>query len=105
MTLLEWIESQPFQYNKFNVRQWGSYELQVTIDGRVAQISSVPHGWGWKEKDAFEYILTEMMKQTNFHNGLKSWLNEERFNQVQTIINTPTEVSESVALVPISTNE
>jgi hypothetical protein len=85
MTLLEWIESQPFHYNKVNVRPWGTYELQVIIEGRTAQLAE-PRGWGWSEKDAFESILTDMMKHVNFHQNIKSWLGEERFNQITSIL-------------------
>jgi len=88
MTLLEWIESQPFHYTKVNVRQWGSYELQVNIDGRVAHLPE-PRGRGWSEKDAFEDVLTLMMKQSSFHQNLKSWLGDGRFNQVNDILNPP----------------
>jgi hypothetical protein len=85
MTLLEWIESQPFQYTKVNVRPWGSYELQVSIDGRLSQLPGA-RGWGWTEKRAFEDILTEMMKMTNFHQTLRQWLGDERFNRITSIL-------------------
>jgi hypothetical protein len=92
MKLIEWIESEPFQYTKVNVRPWGSYELQISIDGRVASLAYV-RGWGWKEKDAFEDILTEVMKDVNFHQNLKSWLGDARFNRITTILN-PQEVTD-----------
>ncbi len=85
MTLSDWIDSQPFQYNKVNVRQWGSFELQVTIDGRSAHLTQI-RGWGWSEKDAFQDILTEMMRDVRFHHNLSSWLGQERFVAVLSAI-------------------
>lgn len=85
MTLSEWIDSQPFQYNKVNVRLWGSFELQVTIDGRSAHLTEV-RGWGWTEKDAFQDVLTNMVRDGKFHHNLSLWLGDTRFQEVVSII-------------------
>ncbi len=86
MTLSEWIDSHPFQYNKVNVRPWGSFELQVSIDGRLAHLREI-RGWGWTEKDAFQDILTGMLRDVRFHNTLSSWLGHERFDAAIIVMN------------------
>jgi hypothetical protein len=84
-TLLSWIQSQPFSYSRRNVRNWGTYELEVTLDGKLVHFQT-PHGWGIPENEAFEYALTELWSNDNFRNQLKDWVGDARFDSLTSIL-------------------
>lgn len=89
MNLTDWINDQGFQFQKQNIRPWGTYELVVSLDGKTWAVMPRPFGYGFTEARAFEVILTDSLHDDTFRSHLIGWLGEDRVNQIKTIIETP----------------
>ena len=87
-TLVSWLGAQTFTYNRVNVRNWGTYELQVEFNGKSIHFQK-PHGWGIPEADAFHYTLTELWSNDNFRIQLKDWIGTDRFDSLTSILGGP----------------
>jgi hypothetical protein len=80
-TLREWIETQSFQFKKINERPWGSYELLVIYDGRPCDMGRA-FGWGFTEIQAMELALKEVLKHSNLHPQLITWLGQDKYTEL-----------------------
>jgi len=98
MTLEQWIQNN-IQFRQHNVRPWGTYELLVSQDRGVSwNHFSRPFGSRITENEAFQMVLTEMLRDDKFRTDLSNWLGEQRATELFAFFDPPTpEVTESVS--------
>lgn len=87
-SMLEFLKSHNFQAQPHNERQWGSYEVALSLDGQGwAVLSDYTFGSRIPLEAAAAIALTYAIRQGKFHpQTLNAWLGEGRANELRTVV-------------------
>ena len=87
-SLRDWLQTNNIQFNKINVRPWGSYELSISTDGGASWIHiQRVDGLGGNEIQAFEWLLTDNLHDDNFRRSLDQLFGEEKTTELLSLYN------------------
>lgn len=86
--VLEFLKVHNFQAERHDERQWGSYEVALSLDGQGwAVLSDYTFGSRIPLEAAAAIALTYAIRQGKFHpQTLNQWLGEGRANELREMI-------------------
>jgi hypothetical protein len=84
--LENWVKKYNIQFQGHNVREWGSYELMMSIDnGQNWILLPQIAGSRLSTIQAFELLLINAKDDVNFNNQLRQLLGDSRMNDLITV--------------------
>jgi hypothetical protein len=88
-TISDWFITHNIQCQKVNVREWGSYEVGLSVDGgqNWAVMQDQVFGFRYQLEESAQTALTTIIKSGTFDRpSLVNWLGQERVDELLSIL-------------------